>query len=139
MCFKDMFVRDIAIGEATLIAWTMGLCRTKDLSSKNRLDLTDISDTSDISTNDLRSFHRADLIIEATDQAGEVCYIAVEVSYTAHGGDITRAVRNASFLTKFTGKPAYAVVAGMYQDDRIQDSIDSSEVFWYQMDPDVLR
>ena len=136
---KGAHARNAAIGEAPHIAQDMGFNWTKNLSQKNLWDLTKISDTSGIPTNELRSFHRADLIMEATGREGETCYIAVEISFTVNGRDTTRAVRNAGFLTKFTGKPAYAAVVGLRRDDRVQDSIESGQVFWYQLPMEVLQ
>ncbi len=136
---KGAHARNAAIGEALHIAQDMGLNWTKNLSQNNLWDLTKISDTSDIPTNELRSFHWADLIMEATGREGETCYIAVEISFTVNGRDTTRAVRNAGFLTKFTGKPAYAAVVGLRRDDRVQDSIESGQVFWYQLPMEVLQ
>ena len=86
-----------------------------------------------------RSFYSADLIMEAAGQDGETCYIAVEISFTANGRDTRRAIRNAAFLTRFTGKRAYAVVAGMYKDNRIQSTIESGDVFWFQLDAEDLE
>ena len=57
----------------------------------------------------------------------------------ANGRDTTRAVRNAEFLTRFTGKRSQAAVAGLRRDDRIEDSIESGEVFWYQLDRSDLE
>ena len=77
--------------------------------------------------------------MEATDRAGETCYLAVEVSFTANGRDTTRAVRNAGFLSRFTGRRCRAVVAGLHRDNRIQTSIESGAVSWYQLDPQALE
>ena len=113
--------------------------RTKTLLREDLWDLIDSADTSGIPTNELRSFRRADLVMEATDQAGETCYIAVEISFTVNGRDTTRAIRNAAFLTRFTDKRAYAAVSGVHRDNRVQDSIESGDVFWYEMDRGVLE
>lgn len=136
---KGAHVRSAALREATTIARDMGLQRTKNLTQNDLWALTDLADTSDIPANELRSFRRADLIMEATDPDGGTCYIAVEISFTANGRDTTRVLRNAEFLTRFTGKRSYAAVAGLYRDDRIQDYIDSGAVLWYQLDPEVLE
>ena len=136
---KGAHARSAALREASSIARDMGLQRTKNLTQDDLWALTDRADTSGIPANELRSFHRADLIMEATDPKGETCYVVVEISFTANGRDTTRAIRNAEFLTRFTGKHSYSVVAGLYRDDRIQDDIESEEVFWYQLDPEVLE
>ena len=65
--------------------------------------------------------------------------IAVEISFTANGIDTTRAVRNARFLTRFTGKRSYAAIAGLNRDNRIQGSVKSGEVFWHQLEPELLE
>ena len=84
------------------------------------VSLSDAVDTTGIA-NELRSFHRADVIVEASDRGGELCYVAVEASYTVNGRDSSRAIRNAGLLAKFTGCRSYAVVAGLRRDGRIQD------------------
>ena len=136
---KGILARNATIEDAGIIAREMGLRRTKTLSLEDLWDLIDSADTSGIPTNELRSFRRADLIMEATDKAGEICYIAVEISFTVNGRDTTRAIRNAEFLTRFTDKRAYAAVSGMHRDNRIRDSIESGDVFWHEMDSDVLK
>ena len=65
--------------------------------------------------------------------------IAVEISFTANGIETTRAVRNAGFLTRFTGKRSYAAIAGLNRDNRFQGSIESGEVLWYQLEPELLE
>lgn len=136
---KGSHARDAAIREASIIAEDMGFQRTKTLTQDDLGALLARADTSGISTNELRSFRRADLIIEATDSNGATCYIAVEISFTVNGRDTTRARRNAAFLTKFTGDRSYPAVAGLRRDDRIHSLIDSGEVFWYQLDAEVLE
>ncbi len=136
---KGILASNAAIEDATLIAREMGMRRTKTLLREDLWDLIDSADTSGIPTNELRSFRRADLVMEATDQAGETCYIAVEISFTVNGRDTTRAIRNAEFLTRFTDKRAYAAVSGVHRDNRVQDSIESGDVFWYEMDRGVLE
>jgi len=136
---KGSHARDAAIREASIIAEDMGFQRTKTLTQDDLGALLARADTSGIPSNELRSFRRADLIIEATDSNGATCYIAVEISFTVNGRDTTRAHRNAAFLTKFTGDRSYPAVAGLRRDDRIHSLIDSGEVFWYQLDAEVLE
>ena len=136
---KGAHARNAALAEASTIARDLGLRRTKTLTSDDLWELTDRADTTGIDRADLRSFRRADLIMEATDEAGASCYVAVEISFTANGRDTTRALRNAEFLTRFTGRRAYAVVSGLRRDDRISDSIDAGAVFWHQLDPEIME
>ncbi len=136
---KGAHARNAALENAAIIARDLGLRRTKSLSREELLDLIDASDTVGITVDDLRSFRVADLIIEAAAEDGEICYVAVEISYTANGRDTKRALRNAEFMTRFTGKRSFAVVSGLNRDDRIQDSIESGELFWHQLTPEQLE
>ena len=137
---KGSHARQAAIEQASFIARRMGLRRTKTLNNDDQLALTDAGgDLSDIPTSELYSFHNADLLMEAVDADGQGCYIAVEISFTANGRDTRRAVRNAEFLRRFTGQAAYATVAGLQMDDRIESDLAAGDVFWYQLDPAVLE
>ena len=136
---KGAHARNAALESAGIIARDLGLRRTKSLSQEELQDLIDSADTADISVDDLRSFRVADLIMEATAEDGEVCYVAVEISYIANGRDTKRALRNAEFMTRFTGKRSFAVVSGLYRDDRIQDIFESGELFWHQLTPEQLE
>ena len=136
---KGAHARSAELRETPFIASEMGFRWVKDLTAFDLWELINGADTSNVSTNELRSFRRADLIIEATDQNGAPCYIAVEISFTANGRDTSRALRNAKFLTRFTGKQAFSAVVGLRRDDRIRGLVESGEVFWYQLDPEVLE
>ena len=120
-----------------VIAWLLGLRRQLYLHGNEVIDLARNQDTTDISQGDLASFQSADLIMEATDQSGELHYIAVEVSFTVDGRDTRRAIRNAGYLTRFTGRPAHAVVTGYRKDRETQPAIDSGQVLWYPLDEDI--
>ena len=136
---KGAHVRSAAVREVGLIAGDMGFTLVQTLNPEQVGTLIQSQTAIDISESDLRSFRRADLIMEVTDGDGETCYVAVEISFTANGRDTTRAVGNAEFLTRFTGKRSQAAVAGLRRDDRIEDSIESGEVFWYQLDRSDLE
>ena len=132
---KGTHARNAALREADLLAEELGFTLVRPLDQQDIRDLVQAQNTTDIPANELRSFRRADLIMEATDRAGETCYLAVKVSFTANGRDTTRAIRNAGFLSRFTGRRCRAVVAGLHRDRRIQTSIESGAVSWYQLDP----
>ena len=136
---KAAHARVAATREADLIAEEQGLSFVATLDQDQIRKLVRSADTSGISKHDLRSFRLADMMLRATNPAGEECYVAVEVSYTANGRDTARAGRNALFLTRFTGRRAYAVVAGLRFDERIRASVESGEVSWFQLDPEVLE
>ena len=136
---KGGHARNAAVRNAALIAYDMGFELVGVLPQKKIISLVETQDAADIPKNERRSFYMADLIVEAAGQDGETCYIAVEISFTANGRDTRRAIRNAAFLTRFAGKRAYPVVAGMYKDNRIQSTIESGDVFWYQLDAEDLE
>ena len=136
---KGAHVRSAAVREAGLIAEDMGFALVVTLNPEQIRTLSRSESTADIPAGDLRSFRRADLIMEVTDGEGDTCYVAVEISFTANGRDTSRAVRNAGFLTSFTGKRSVAAVAGLRRDDRIDEIIESGEVFWHQLDPSDLE
>ena len=112
----------------------VGIVEPQDLGAMVRS-----SDTHDISDGDLDSFRDADLVLRATGPDKSACYVAVEVSYTVNGRDTRRAIRNAQFLTRFTGCRAYAVVAGLRRDDRIGDAVESGTVAWFKLRSRVLE
>lgn len=133
---KERAAVDTTKEQSHVIASVLGLRRQFYLHGNEVIDLARHQDTTDISTGDLTSFQRADLIMEATDASGELHYIAVEVSFTADERDTRRAIRNAAYLTRFTGRPAHAVVAAYRHDREIQPTIDSGQILWYPLDED---
>ncbi len=136
---RGAHARNAAMENASAIARAMGLQRVRTLNRDELWEMTDQADTSTLGAGELDSFHRADLVMEAVSAAGLSCYVAVEVSFTVNGRDTTRAVRNAELLTSFTGRPAYAAVAGLRTDNRVQATLDSGSVFWYEIDASDLQ
>ena len=130
---KGAHARNAAIEDSPDIARSMGRRQVRNLTRSDLWEIIDAADNSDIPANVLASFRRADLIMEATAPDGETGYIAVEISFTVDDRDVVRAVRNAAFLTRFTGRPAHAAVAGINRDDRIEERLASGEVFWHQI------
>ncbi len=124
--------------EAALIARRLGLRRVRTLTIDDVIDLADAADTADLPHNELESFYRADLVIEASDAQGELSYIAVEVSYTVDGNDTRRAIRNAQWLERFTGRTARAVVAGLNLHGSAQESVNAGAVTWYFVPARIL-
>ena len=136
---KAAHARNVAEREASAITDALGLRRVRNLNYDDLRDLSLRGDTSGLSANVLMSFRRADLVMEAADSADATCYVAVEVSYTANGRDTQRAVRNAEFLTRFTGHPAHAAIAGVNRDNRIVELVESGALFWHQLEPEDLE
>ena len=136
---KGWMASENGLKEVPIIARLMG-CRSRRLLERVDLfDMADDADTSGISRGELVSFMHADAVAEATDEEGRTRYIAVELSFTVHKRDVDRAIRNAEFLTRFTGVPASAAVAGFRMDSEIQDAVDAGNVFWYELPATAMQ
>ena len=136
---KAAHVRNAARSAADAIAEKQGLELVAILGRQELGALLRSSDTHGISKDDLESFRFADMVLRATDPDGVECYVAVEVSYTANGRDTRRAVRNAEYLTRFTGCRACAVVAGQRFDNRIREALKSGAVAWFELHQRLLE
>ena len=81
----------------------------------------------------LRSFRNADLVIEAADGT-DTRFIAMEISFTADHRDCDRAIRNAELITRFTGKPAWAAIASVRNDQAAATAVESGAVYWHRLE-----
>lgn len=82
----------------------------------------------------LLSYRAADIISEAVEEDGTICYVVVEVSYTANDRDTTRATRSAGLLSRFTGINAHPVIASFRADNATQELIDDGQIHYYELD-----
>ena len=131
---KAAHARNGALRITRRIARIMNCRQVRLLEAGEVLDWLDIADTAGIPLNELESFENADVIIEAAHrETGETHYIAVEASYTANRRDTDRAIRNAGFISRFTGQPAHAVVAAQRVRADVELLIESGEVRWAQI------
>ena len=128
------YARRRTLNEAEDIALDMGFRLLQTLTQSDLRAMHQAGDAAGISSDELRSFRRADLIIAVADGDDATHYVAMEVSYTADDRDTGRALRNAGFITRFTGCPAHAAIASVRNDDRIQPLIDSGQVHWHQLE-----
>ena len=135
---KNAVTKDVALQQADLIAEDMGLTLVRVLSRDDLRSLIPSQGVANVPASHLRSFRLADLVMEAANPDGEMAYVAVEISFTVNGRDTARAVRNAGFLSRFTGRPARAAVAGARLDERIRGRLESEGVFWYELGPESL-
>lgn len=124
---KGLFMERSARDDAPIIASDMGLQWLKTLGRGEVVMMADEAQRSGlvagISHHNMRTFRRADLVFEATDSDGETHYVSVEISYTADNRDTERATRHAEYITRFTGIPAYAAIASVHIDNRIEDAL----------------
>lgn len=126
--------RDGALRMVARIVRVVGCRDYRVLDLGDVLNVIDDAGTDDIPANELTSFENADIIIEATRRnTDETHYIAVEASYTGNWRDVDCATRNAGYLTRFTGRPAHAVVAAQRIRADIERLVERGEVHWAQI------
>ena len=123
-----------AVERAASIALVLDYDLIRIVPNEELARMTRLPAARDLPRGDLISFSRADLVIEAVDEMANRRFIAVESSHTADERDTRRALRNAEYLTRFTGEPAGAVVASVRNDRNIQSVIDSGQVRWYALE-----
>ena len=136
---RGRIVYDIVRDEAPLLAGNMGFQFSTILHRGDLQRLTQSSDVGWMAPQDLQSFQRADLVIDAIDPGGDPHYIVVEISYTVNGYDTRRAVRNAGYLSRITGVAATPAVAGVVLDHHIHDYVAAEGIFWYSIPMGDLR
>ncbi len=130
---KGRIIYDIVRNDAGQIAREMGFELEQTLVRADLMELTRRQDVSDLPRGTLQSFHRADLMMRVVDEDGEQHYIAVEASFTVNGRDSRRALRNAELMTRFTGLPATAAVAGVRYDWELKNRIEFDRLHWYEI------
>ena len=110
------------------------------LTERELLGMVRNSGATDLPQNDVTSFVNADIIARVVHpNAEDASYVAIEVSYTVQDKDVRRAVRNAEYLTRFTGLAAQPAVAGVQLDEWVRDDVDSGAVLWHQISELDLR
>ena len=148
--FRGNFAESAARKQAGFIAGEVGKFVGKRLLPNRRLTPNDLmamaaaaNDLSHISDNRLLSFYSADVVIEMHDRLhpAEVCYVAIEASYTCDPSDIARAIDHATLLREFTRKDAYPAVAGVRINEAARDSVNGGgeePVLWYELEEEAL-
>ena len=125
------------IRSAAVIASMMDLEWVRTLIPDDLNQMVSEANKTGIDPSTLDSFIHSDLVIEAEElTSGESWLIAVETSFRIYEGDVNRAARNAKFLTKFTGKKARAVVAGVHVNEGAKEriGIEPDKVFLYTIE-----
>lgn len=130
---KGGHARAETVRRADVIASGLNLIYERTLSAGELDDMARENTDSAIARNELESFTKADLVIKAKDGSRLTNYVAVEISYTADQRDTGRAIRNADLLTRFTGRPAYAVIASIKNDFAVNDLISKGAIRWYEI------
>ena len=128
---RGWFARLNAADLAPVIAYEMGMRMVRTLERIELMNMAHDAVRDGTPRNSLRSFINADVIIEATQEDGATCYIAVEASYTADHRDADRALRNAEYMTRFTGLPARPCIVSVRNDRELAPDTLQGNIFWY--------
>ena len=111
---RGAHARDAAQRAVRRIARIVNCRLQEQMNDDDLYGFTANNDTTGITPEDLKSFENADIVLRASHRdTGEIHYIAVEASFTGGEDDTRRALRNAQYLTRFTGQPSHAVVAAL--------------------------
>ena len=142
--FNQRILDDMGILKGDLVgraAWDshqeildqLGFTLVRMLTRNDLNNLANRSDTAGIAGAELRSFFRADLIMEVTDDDGSPQYVAMEASYTADERDTDRVMRNCRFLRQFTDRPAHPVISSLRNTHHVQSLVDDGTVHWFEL------
>ena len=130
---RGSHARDAALRAVRRIARIVNCRLQEQLNDDDLHDFTANNDATGITPEDLRSFENADVVLRASHRdTGEINYIAVEASFTGGEDDTRRALRNARYLTRFTGHPGHAVVAALRLTTEAEAAVEQGKVTWYE-------
>ena len=133
---KGWYASSVASRSAETLPLDLGLEYVRTLSEAD-LDRMVRAARPDLPLNEVRSFRRADLVVEARDES-EIVYIVLEASYTADLRDSDRAQRNARMLTEFTGHRAIPVIASVRNVNEVSALVETGVVHWYEIEERYL-
>ena len=122
-----------------IIAFEMGLEDSQLLTPAEIVKMSTLDGASEYARNELDSFRDCDLVIAANSPAEGRCYIAVQVSYTVAHNDISRAILHSQMITRFTGRSAYAAVAGIAVAGVTENRLASGSAHWHRIPRRAMR
>ena len=131
--------RSVVLRNAALIADTLNCRLISEVPQGILLGFSKIARADNEPSGDVESFQRADLVLYVSDDQERPRYLAVEASFTVDDRDINRAVRNAGYLTKYTGLRSDPVVAGVEILPEAQARIDKGEARLFRVDRRALQ
>ncbi len=124
--------------DARLITFDLGVQYLREIDRDELARWAQELSHKGVETRALRSFRKADLVIEASG-GEESVYVVVEVSYTVDYRDTERVMRNAEFLRQATGREAKPVVASVKNDRHVSRQVEQQLVHWHQIDEGSLK
>ena len=130
----SLWATDLAKDYSVVFADDLSLRFRRNLTMQEVIALAESQDTADIAPRTLRNFYRTSVVVEADDAGGQRHYIAVIATFAAGAKHAQAAIRNAGFLSRFTGQPAHAVVAAMKMGDRFEDVAASGGFYYVSLD-----
>ena len=137
---RDACARKSVLRHTSRMARIIGCRQIAVLEPGDLDDIADAAGVSGINPGELRSFGNADMVARVVDrETGQEKYLAVEVARAANPDDVYRAIRNAEYLTRFTGLPAVAMVASIRVNPEVQPDIDSGRVVWYEVEARLME
>ncbi len=116
-----------------LIALEMNLEPVRLLSPGDIARMTLTEEAQEFDQSDLNSFRDCDLIIAAQSPSDGDCYITVQVSFTVDHSDISRAIKHADMVTRFTGRPAFPAVSGVERADVTERRLSTGAVHMHRL------
>ena len=126
--------RNAVLRNAALVADGLGCQLISEVPQGIILGFSRLAASNNEPSDDVKSFQQADLVLYVSDDQGVPCYLAVEASFTVAGRDIDRAMRNARYLTQYTGLRAEPVVAGLEVLPEAQERIDKGEAWLHRIE-----
>ena len=130
---KGGHARSAMLRNAALVADALDCQFIAEVPQGVLLGFAKIAEANGEPYNDVESFKNADMVLHVVNSDNQPGYITVEASFTISGRDVTRAVRNADYLSRYTGLPAYPVVAGVDILPDAQERIDNGEARLYRI------
>lgn len=110
-----------------------GCWQTGIMDDDTLFDLID-GNLTDIKADDWKYLETADIIIAAQRrETFEVQHVVVESCVTAGEPYARRAILIADYLSRFTGRPAHAVVASWFIDPEVEPIFASGRAHWYEI------
>ena len=130
---KGGHARSAMLRNAALVADALDCQLIAEVPQGVLLGFAKIAEANGEPYNDVQSFKNADMVLHVVNSDNQPGYITVEASFTIGDRDVTRAVRNAGYLSRYTGLAAYPVVAGVDILPDAQERVDNGEARLYRI------
>ena len=130
---KGGHARSAMLRNAALVADALDCQLIAEVPQGVLLGFAKIAEANGEPYNDVQSFKNADMVLHVVNSDNQPGYITVEASFTIGDRDVNRAIRNAGYLSRYTGLLAYPVVAGVDILPDAQERVDNGEARLYRI------